>query len=156
MSFKDAVLEGEGLRETPVSQPVFIKALIWSLVATVLIALIMGGVGFYASEMPGLYGGILGGGAAGVFFALTLLSIVLGNKFAKSDVFIAAFFGIVMGGWVLKFIVFLVAAVLLKEQAWLDSTIFFLSVIAGVLVSLVIDMVVVLRSRIPVVAIPEE
>jgi hypothetical protein len=40
--------------------------------------------------------------------------------------------------------------VLLRHQPWVNSYVLFLSVIAAVLASLVVDAVVVIRSRIPV------
>ncbi|WP_254259490.1 3-oxoacyl-ACP reductase [Leucobacter chinensis] len=139
-------------REMPVSQPVFVKALKWSVVATVLMIIVFGLIGWLVSEERGLIGGVLGAAGAGVFFALTLGSIAFANRFVESDLYVPMFFGIVVGGWLLKFVLFIVAALLLKSQPWLDPTILFIAVIVGVLVSLAIDAFVVLKSRIPLVS----
>jgi hypothetical protein len=57
------------------------------------------------------------------------------------------FFAVVLGGWIVKFILFLVLALLLKDQPWINPVVLFLSIIAGVLVSLVLDVIIVSRSR---------
>jgi membrane-bound metal-dependent hydrolase YbcI (DUF457 family) len=55
----------------------------------------------------------------------------------------------VLGGWLLKFIVFIVLVVLLRDADWLDTTVLFLSLVAGVIASLVVDVLVVAKSRLP-------
>ena len=136
----------------PVSQPVFVKALKWSIIATVAMIVIFGGIGYLVSGDRGLVGGIIGSAGAGVFFALTLGSIAFANRFVGSDLYVPMFFGIVVGGWLLKFVLFIVAALLLKSQVWLDPKMLFIAVIVGVVVSLAIDAFVVLKSRIPLVS----
>ena len=59
------------------------------------------------------------------------------------------FFAIVLGGWLLKLGVFLLVMILLAGQPWLDPMVFFLSIVAGVIVSLVIDVIVLTRMRLP-------
>ena len=54
----------------------------------------------------------------------------------------------------LKFVGFLVVIVLVKDQPWINPTVLFLVVIAAVLGSLVIDMIVIAKSRIPLVELP--
>jgi hypothetical protein len=39
--------------------------------------------------------------------------------------------------------------VLLRDAAWLDTTVLFLSLVAGVIASLVVDVLVVAKSRLP-------
>lgn len=140
----------------PVSQPLFVKALVWSGVATIVIALVMGGIGYLWVGQSGLISGLIGGGAAGIFFALTLASIVIANRFSGSDSYVVAFFGIVMGAWLLKFVLFIAGSLLLKGQPWIDVKVLFISLIVGVLISLVLDSVVILKTRVPIVALPEE
>lgn len=140
----------------PVSQPIFIKALIWSAVATVVIAGVMAGIGFAVSGSNGLKSGLIGGAAAGIFFLLTLASIVFANRFSGSEHYVAAFFGIVMGFWIIKFIIFIAGSLMLKAQPWVDVKVLFISLIIGVLVSLVLDSVVIFKSRVPIVTLPDE
>ncbi|WP_449277597.1 3-oxoacyl-ACP reductase [Leucobacter sp. GX24907] len=136
----------------PVSQPALVKALWWGIGATVLLLLVWGGIGFLVAGREGLTGGTLGAAFAGIFTLLTVGSIAFANRFIESDLYIPMFFGIVLGTWILKFIGFIIAILLLRGQPWLDPLMFFLALVSGVLVSLVIDVVVVARSRIPVIS----
>jgi hypothetical protein len=86
---------------------------------------------------------------AAVFMGITAASILLANRFASSEVFVGAFFGIVLGGWLLKFILFIVLVVMLRDADWLNPVVLFVSIVAGVIGSLVVDVLVVARSRLP-------
>ena len=73
-------------------------------------------------------------------FSLAETAIATGIAFAVGYLVIA---------WLLKFVVFIVSALLLKNQPWISAPILFLTMIVGVVVSLVIDVVVVAKSRMP-------
>ena len=136
----------------PVSQPVFVKALRWSLVATVVLAVVFSGIGYAVSALPGLYGGLLGAVGAGFFLGMTLASMAFANRFHASDAYLPLFFAIVLGGWLLKLVIFIVAALLIRSQDWLDQQILFIAIVAGAVISLVIDVVIIGKARIPTVA----
>jgi len=51
--------------------------------------------------------------------------------------------------WLAKFVLFVIAALVLRDQPWLDSTAMFVTIIVAVLGSLAIDVLVVSRSRMP-------
>ncbi|MGA0847701.1 MAG: hypothetical protein ACO3PY_03725 [Pontimonas sp.] len=57
-----------------------------------------------------------------------------------------------LGTWLLKFVVFLAAVLWLGDQEWLDRTVLFLTIVAAVLATLVTDLVVVVKSRMPYVS----
>ena len=66
-----------------------------------------------------------------------------------------AFFGIVMGTWLLKFVLFIVVLVLLRGSGWIDFPTLAVVIIVGVVGSLVIDVVAVAKARVPIgVALP--
>lgn len=136
----------------PVSQPVFLRAIRWSVVVTVSLAAIFSVIGYLVSGLPGLYGGLLGAVGAGFFLGMTLGSMAFANRFHSSDAYLPLFFAIVLGGWLLKLVIFIVAALLIRSQDWLDSQILFLAVVVGAIVSLVIDVIIVGKARIPTVA----
>lgn len=138
-----------GGTQTPTSNPVLRKALFWG--AAIAGIILLGGalVGFLVAGTTGLVSALVGTAMAVVFMAITGASILFANRFASSDLFVGAFFGIVLGGWILKFIVFIVAVVLLKDASWVDTTVMFLSIVAGVLGSLVVDVIVVSTTRMP-------
>ena len=135
----------------PTSQPVLLRALRWGLLATALLLVICGGIGYLIAGAPGLVGGVLGAGIAGVFFGLTIGSITFGNRFIENPNYLVLFFVIVAGGWILKFVLFIVAVLLLRNQPWLEPKILFFSLVAGVIVSLGIDAFIMLKSRIPII-----
>lgn len=146
----------EGERRMPSSQPILLRAMKWGLLATLGLIIVFAVIGWFVSGMTGLVGGVLGAAFAGVFLLMTAGSITFANRFIEQDFYVAAFFGIVMGAWLLKIVAFIVAAVLLRDEPWLNPTILFLGVVAGVIVSLVIDMIVVSKSRLPIVSDPRD
>ena len=134
---------------TPTSNPVLRRALLWGGVLAAVIAVVGGILGFVFAGTEGLVSALLGTLIAVVFMGITAASILLANRFAGSDLFVGAFFGIVLGGWLLKFILFIVLVVLLRDAEWLDPVVLFLAIVAGVIGSLVVDVLVVARSRLP-------
>ncbi|RWZ68660.1 hypothetical protein ELQ92_05530 [Labedella populi] len=131
------------------SNPILRSALLWGGVFALVLAVVAGGVGFAVDGQRGLVSGLLGTLIAAFFLGITAGSILFANRFSGSDMFVPIYFGVVMGGWVLKFVLFLVAAWLLREQPWVNPTILFLSLIVGVVGTLIIDCVVIARSRMP-------
>lgn len=141
-----------GTGTMPTSQPILLRALRWGIIATVALILVFAVIGWFAAGATGLVGGVLGAAIGGVLLGITVGSIAFANRFIASPSYIIVFFSIVLGSWLVKFIGFIVAAVLLRDQPWLDPTIMFFGIISGVLVSVVIDVLVISRSRIPYVS----
>ena len=136
----------------PTSQPVLLRALRIEIVATIGLMLLFGAIGYFVSHTPGVLGGALGAFIAGVLSCVTIGSILFANqRFIHSPNFVVIFFGIVAGGWLLKLIAFIVVVVLLRDQTWLDSKILFFGLVAGIVLSLVIDTLVVAKGRLPYV-----
>lgn len=134
---------------TPGSNPVLRRALLWGGVLAAVILVVGGTVGYLVAGASGLLSAVVGTVMAVVFMGITAGSILFANRFANSDVFIGAFFGIVLGGWVLKLIVFVVLVFTLRGQPWLEPQIVFLSIVAGVVASLAVDIVVMMKTRVP-------
>ena len=137
---------------TPSSNPVLRRALVWGGILAGILLVVSGILGFVFAGVEGLAGALVGTLMAVVFMGITAASILLANRFSSSDVFVGVFFGIVLGGWLLKFIVFIVLVVLLRGADWLNPMVLFLSLVAGVMASLVVDVLVVARSRMPYVS----
>ncbi len=133
----------------PSSTPVFQSVLRWGLVLAAAIAVVGGVVGFLAAGTPGLVSALIGALIGGLFLAVTAASILFANRLSKGDMLHPAYFGIILGAWLIKFVLFLVIVFLLREQPWIDGTVLFLTLVAGVLGTLAIDVIVVARSRIP-------
>lgn len=131
------------------STPILRRTLIWSAVATAVLAVVAGAVGFAVAQGEGLVSGLLGVLLAALFLAITGISILVANRWYGDPIYVQLFFAIVLGGWLLKLGVFVVAMILLAGQPWLHPMVFFLSIVAGVLMSLAIDVVVLTRMRLP-------
>jgi hypothetical protein len=135
---------------SPVSStPILRRTLIWSAVATAVLALIAGGAGFLVAQGEGLVSGLLGVLLSALFLAITGISILVANRWYGDPLYVQFFFAIVLGGWLLKLGVFVVVMILLAGQPWLHPMVFFLSIVAGVIMSLVIDVIVLTRMRLP-------
>ena len=134
---------------TPSSQPVFRRVLTVTALVDLALLVVAGIVGGILSGRIGVLSAVIGAVMALVFLGLTAASILVANRFAGDDLFVPFFFAIVLGTWLVKFVLFLVVSLLLRDQDWIDPVVLFLTVIVGVLASLIADMVVVLRSRIP-------
>ena len=135
---------------SPVSStPILRRTLVWSAVATVVLALVAGGIGFAVAQGEGLVSGLLGVLLAALFLGITGLSILIANRWYGDPLYVQLFFAIVLGGWLLKLGVFVVVMILLAGQPWIEPMVFFLSIVAGVLMSLIIDVVVLTQMRLP-------
>jgi len=130
------------------SNKVFVDALKYGALLALGIALVGGVVGFFLDGSRGVVSALIGTALSAVMLAITAGSILFANRFYGSDLFVGAFFGIVLGGWLLKFVIFLVLVFLLADQPWVNRVIMLVCVIVGVIGSLVVDMVVVARSRV--------
>ena len=131
----------------PSSVPVLRRTLAYGFAFAAAIAVVGGVIGLLVSGPIAAWSAVIGAVMAGVFLGITALSILIAVRFD-----IVAFFGIVLGAWLLKFVAFIVAALALRDQPWINPTAFFLSLIAGVIASLVVDVVVVMKTRMPYVS----
>lgn len=134
------------------ASPILKRVIVWGGALALAIAVIGGVVGFVVDGQRGLISALIGAAVAFGFVALTAGSVLGGIRLSKGDMLNPAFFGIVLGGWFLKFIVFLVIIIALKDQSWVNTLVLFLTVIVGVIGSLVVDVVVISKSRLPYVS----
>ncbi|MBL3681452.1 3-oxoacyl-ACP reductase [Leucobacter aridicollis] len=133
----------------PSSQPMLLRGVRWGIIATVASMIVFAAVGFFVSGTNGLVGGLIGAAIGGALLLATVGSIAFANRFVQSAVYLQIFMGIVMGTWVLKLVAFVVAALLLRDQPWLDPKMLFIALVATIIVSIVIDTVIVAKARVP-------
>lgn len=131
----------------PTSIPVLRRILVYGGFLALGIGVVGAIVGGLVAGTPGVVSALVGTVMAVVFMGITAGSILLANRFAGSEAAVGAFFAIVLGGWLVKFVVFLVIVVLIKDQPWVNPVVLFLSIIAGVIGSLIVDAIVVMKSR---------
>lgn len=134
------------------SNAVFRTALKYSALLALVIAVVGGVVGWSVDGTRGLTSALIGTAMALVFLGITSVSILFANRWSGQDFFVGILFGVVMGSWLLKFVIFLVLGFILKDQPWVNAPLLFGSVIVGVIGSLVIDAVVAAKVRVPYVS----
>ncbi len=134
--------------------PILIRTLRWGGLLVVAVALVAGGVGWLTAGTSGLLAGLAGALLAGVFLGLTAVSILIAARVTRGRPGDPLFYAIVLGGWLLKMILFLVVAFLLRGGAGLDPMVFLGSALAAVLGSLVVDVVAFRTTRVPYVDEP--
>ena len=131
------------------STPILRTVLVWGGVVTGALAVLGGLIGFLVAGTDGLWSALVGVLVAAAFLLITVASILIANRWYGDPLYVPLFFGIVLGGWILKFIVFIVLLLVLRGQPWIEPMVFFLAVVVGVLASLTVDVVVLLRMRVP-------
>ena len=132
--------------------PVLNRALRDGVIFAVAVAIVGGLVGLIVAGVPGLVGGLLGALTSAVFLGLTAASMLVAGKVTGGDLGSPTFFGIVLGTWLLKLVLFVLLALWLHSQTWLDPRVFFVTVIVAVIGSLVLDVLAFARSRVPYVS----
>lgn len=125
------------------------RALRYGAIVAVAVAVVAGTIGWATSGLPGLLGGLSGAALSAVFLGLTAVSILIAGRVTRGDAGNPAFFGIVLGVWVLKLVAFVVAAIFMRAWDAVDPVVFFWAVIAAVIGTLVGDIVALVRTRIP-------
>jgi hypothetical protein len=102
-------------------------------------------VGYLMAGTSGILAALAGGLAAFIFTGLTALSLLLGAKLN-----LGGFLGVVLGGWLLKMVLFLVLFRVLNGADWLSKEarpIVFFTVVAAVIGGLVLDTLIVTKAR---------
>lgn len=135
---------------TPISStPILRTVLVWSGTVTAVLAVLAAVVGFLVAGTTGLWSALAGVLVAAVFLGITGASILIANRWFGDALYVPIFFGIVMGGWILKLVVFIVILLVLRGQPWIEPSVFFVAAVVSVLASLVVDVVVMVRMRVP-------
>lgn len=128
---------------------ILVRALRYGTILTIGILIVGGLIGYLVSGVPGLVSALLGAGVTAVFMGLTGASFVVASRVTKLPEGIAVYYGIILGTFLIKFVIFLVLIISLRSVTWLNPTIFGFTIIAAVLGTLVVDALAVARGRVP-------
>lgn len=99
-------------------------------------------LGWAVASTPGLVAALLGVTLGFVFFLITALSVTLVSSWAPRLVE-----AVVLGGWLVKLLVFVLLFAALRDVSWLDDKVFAVSVAVAALAGLVIEVTVVIRAK---------
>lgn len=124
------------------------RALSLGAIVALAIAVVFAIVGVVVAGVPGLISGLVGSAFALLFLGVTALSLLIAGRFQGLGT--NAFFAALLAGWLVKFVVFLVAMLALRDQPWVVPEMLFAAIVTTVLASLVVDAVVVSRARIAI------
>lgn len=134
------------------STPVLRAALTWGGLIGVVLVAASAGVGALVAGGDGALSGAVGASVGIVFPALTAVTILVGNRWYGSPSYLQIFFGVVLGGWLLKFVLVIVALMVLLNVEWMVTGVFFWALVAAAIASLVVDLIVMSRMRLPAVS----
>lgn len=128
------------------SADLFGLALKLSLLLAVIIAVLGSLVGLLIFGLPGVFSALIAAAVSVSFGVLTILSIRIGSRLPLNG-----FYGLVLGGWLLKILLFAVLLGALQGAEFMSGPMFFFAIVASVLGGLSIDSYLVLSSKLPAV-----
>ncbi|CAB4550418.1 MAG: hypothetical protein F2544_01220 [Actinobacteria bacterium] len=128
------------------SNDMFRRVVILGIALSGGIALLGGLIGFFVAGTNGLVSALIGASLTAVFGTLTALSVWFGSKLP-----LGGFFGLVLGGWLVKIIGFSFVIAALTEATFINGPVLFFTLVAAIFGTLAVDTVVVLKARIPVI-----
>lgn len=138
------------------TQSIMRRILVWTGVLAVVVAVVGGIVGFLIGGLPGLLGAVVGTVMAVVFGGLTAVSILIALSASRGNMLSGAFFGIVLGGWLLKFVIFIALIFIVRDLDWINPIAAFISIVVAIVGSLAVDMTVIIMSRQPIIDDPAD
>jgi drug/metabolite transporter (DMT)-like permease len=124
------------------------RAMRWNFVAAGVVGIAGAVVGGLVAGWIGAVSGLIGGAIVEALTAITATSVSIAARRVTGPEHAAVFVGLVAGGWFLKLVVFVALAITLSGRSWIQPTALFLTVIAAIVVTLVIEVVIVARSRV--------
>ena len=127
------------------SASLYKKAISLSAALVLLIGLFGSSIGFLIAGFSGMWSALIGAGVALTFSLLTIGSIWFGAKLP-----LGGFYGLVLGGWLIKVVLFAVTLGFLQDADFISGPVFFFAVVASVLGGLAIDSWVVLKGKMPI------
>lgn len=135
-------------RKTISSNPTFRAGLLWTTVAGAVVLVAAAVIGLIVDGPQGLWSGVLGALIGALFPIITVASMLFGNRWYGTPQFLQMFFGITMGVFIVKVVVFLVAIAVVLGLPWVNLIVFYVALVAAAVASLVIDVIIVTRMRI--------
>ena len=132
--------------------PILKLALRYGALVAGVVGLAGGILGYVLAGLPGLLGALVGTALAAIFLGLTTVSVLIAGRATRGDATNPVFFAIVLGAVGVKLVLFLVLALWLRGQAWMDPAAFAFTAIAAVIGSLIGDAVAFARARVPYVS----
>lgn len=120
----------------------------YGAILTVSVGVVGATVGFLLDGLPGVLSTVVGAVMAALFMGLTAASILLAERLSRGRSTPGLYFGIIIGAWVGKLVLFAIVGFLLRDQPWVNPYLYFFAVLVVVIGSLVADALAMTRSRV--------
>ena len=133
---------------------ILVRAVRYGAILTIAIIIVGSIIGYLLGGVPGLVSALIGAGVTAVFMGLTAASFIVASRVAKLPEGIGIYYGIILGTFLVKIVIYLVLVITLRGAHWLNPTIFGFTIIAAVLGTIVVDVLAVQRGRVPYVDVP--
>ena len=135
----------------PTTETIIRRALRFGAILTAVVIVVGGVIGFLVDGSTGMISALIGALITAIFMGLTAVSFLVAGKLGKLPEGIAIYYGIILGTFFIKFVIFLILVISLRNAPWLNPTIFGFTTIVAVLGTLVVDVLALLRGRVPYV-----
>jgi hypothetical protein len=132
---------------------VVVRALVFGAVVVVAVAVIGSLIAALTTGPRGVVSVLVAAGLTALFLGVTSASIILAERVTRDRPSVGIYFGIILGMWALKFVVFLVILIVMRGAEWLDPFAFFVAVIIAVIGSLVADVIALAGARVSPIAV---
>ncbi len=127
------------------------RALVAGIALALVLAVVGSAVGWLVAGLPGLLSALVGAGITAVFMGFTAASILLAVRVTRAEPSPTVFFGIILGAWLLKLVLFIVIMLVVRGVEGLQPMVLFVSILAAVIGSLAADVWAFLGAREPYV-----
>lgn len=115
-------------------------------VLAVLVAVVGGVSGWSVAGADGVWSALIGAALTLAFVAITAVSLLIGSRLGG-----VSFLGVVLGGWIVKILVFIGLLALITRLPFIEPHVLFGCIVAAVLGSVAADSWAAMRARVPYV-----
>lgn len=123
--------------------------LLWGSVASVIALPLAAMIGYAVDAVPGAWGGFLGVLIPVAFFSGTVIVALLTLRVPQQ-----VFGAVVLGSWLVKIVLLLVALFFLRDATFFNRPVFFFAFLIGTAGYLILEAMIVVKTRVPYVEIP--
>lgn len=116
----------------------------WGTLAAVGALVLAGVVGYLVDGSSGLWGGVLGIAVPVAFFTVTVIVAIVTVRL-RPEILGAA----ILGSWILKLIILIAVLAALSNADFYNRTVFFIAFTLGTVGYLILEAVIVVRTRVP-------
>lgn len=116
----------------------------WGTLAAVGALILAGVVGYLVDGSSGLWGGVLGIAVPVAFFTVTVIVAIVTVRL-RPEILGAA----ILGSWILKLIILIAVLAALSNADFYNRTVFFIAFTLGTVGYLILEAVIVVRTRVP-------